>query len=167
MKPIGQVYSNQSIWYIQYTHEVRRPGSNAYIRFYSKLTNNQVDEINVRTDLNRVIYSDNHLTFFTSIKWNLVSQKLFFNLYLRSFLFRVNNITFYSIGIIIRLNKNEGFSNTFSSIVTDPMVCGPQSPPIVDTNYWTFQVADADTGKLIFSFILTLNSSRKNYHCHN
>ncbi len=37
-----------------------------------------------------------------------------------------------------------------SSIVTDPSVCGPQSPPIVDVNYWTFQILDTDTSDLVF-----------------
>ncbi|CAF5033933.1 unnamed protein product, partial [Rotaria sp. Silwood1] len=26
------------------------------------------------------------------------------------------------------------------SVVTDPSVCGPQSPPVDDVNFWTFEV---------------------------
>jgi hypothetical protein len=80
MKPVGQVYSNQSIWHIQYSNEVRRPSFDAYIHFYSKSTNEQVYQINVRTSLNDVIYSNNNLTFITSITWNIVSCNLFLDL---------------------------------------------------------------------------------------
>jgi hypothetical protein len=80
MKPVGQVYSNQSVWYIQYTNEVRRPSLDTYIRFYSKSTNTEVYQINVRTNLSNVIYSNNNLTFFSSINWNIVSRSLFLDL---------------------------------------------------------------------------------------
>ncbi len=43
MMPVGKVYSNQNIWYILYSHEVRRPNSDAYIRFYSQLNNEKVN----------------------------------------------------------------------------------------------------------------------------
>ena len=72
MKPIGQVYSDQSIWSIQHGNEVRRPSKDAYISFYSKSTNKEVHRINVRTNLNDVVFPKNKLIFFTSIEWKLV-----------------------------------------------------------------------------------------------
>ncbi|CAF4956202.1 unnamed protein product, partial [Rotaria sp. Silwood1] len=107
LKPVGQVYSNQSVWYIEYTNEVRRPSLDAYVRFYSNSTNKQVHQINVRTNLKDVIFSKNTLTFFTSINWILGEH------------------------YYILLDR---------SVVTDPSVCGPQSPPVDDVNFWTFEV---------------------------
>jgi hypothetical protein len=82
---VGEVYSNENTWYILYSHEVRRPNSDAYIRFYSQLTNEKVDEINVRTGLNNVIYADNNLTFFPSMTWNIVRNFLIYIIMLFSF----------------------------------------------------------------------------------
>ncbi len=53
-------------------------------------------------------------------------------------------------------NSNVSFSLKqdaiiFSSIVTDPSVCGPQSPAIVDANYWTFQILNTNRSEFVFS----------------
>ncbi|CAF3651938.1 unnamed protein product [Rotaria sp. Silwood1] len=118
MKPVGQVYSNQSVWYIEYTNEVRRPSLDAYVRFYSNSTNKQVHQINVRTNLKDVIFSKNTLTFFTSINWILGEH------------------------YYILLDR---------SVVTDPSVCGPQSPPVNDVNFWTFEVQSEGESELVLS----------------
>ena len=99
MNPVGQVNSNQSIWRIQYSNIVRRPSSNAYIRFYSNSTNTSVYTINVRTDLNDTIYSNITLIFYTSIVWNPVSYSLLSFIVMNFFSFRMNSITFYLTGI--------------------------------------------------------------------
>lgn len=74
MKPTGELYSTRNLnWSIQYHREVRRPGVDAYIRFYSNSTDEIVHQINVHTDLDHVKYADNQLTFFTTIQWNTVN----------------------------------------------------------------------------------------------
>lgn len=77
MEPVGLVSSDQSVWSIEYSQEVRRPTINAYIRFYSKSANTEVYKINVRTNLADVKYFQSNLIFSTWIRWTTVYYNFF------------------------------------------------------------------------------------------
>ena len=73
--PIGIVPSNQSVWTIQYAGRVRRPSVDAFIRFYSKSSHQEVYRINARTNVKRTVYENSTLTLFTSMTWDEVKGK--------------------------------------------------------------------------------------------